>query len=30
MQNKVSDGLFDDEVYLTASVSMEMATLISL
>ena len=30
MQNKVSDGLFDDEVYLMASDSMELATLISL
>ena len=29
MQNKVSDGLFYDEVYLIAFDSMELATLIS-
>ena len=29
-QNKVSDGLFYDEVYLIAFDSMELATLISL
>ena len=30
MQNKVSDGLFYNEVYLIAFDSMELATLISL
>ena len=30
MQNKVSDGLFYNEVYLIASDSMELATLIAL
>ena len=30
MQNKVSDGLFYNEVYLIASDSMELASLISL
>ena len=30
MQNKVSDDLFYNEVYLIASDSMELATLIAL